>query len=110
MTFSYSQIARYLRCPRSYRYHYLDGWQEKETKAAMVFGRCFEKALAAFFLGQDSAAILFNEWSAHREKPLTFKAGENWDKYFHQGLRLLERFARDNRVRVSDPAHNLQLK
>src|SRR5271170_1616947 len=49
MIFSYTQIASYLRCPRSYRYRYLDGWREKETRAAMAFGRCFEKALAAYF-------------------------------------------------------------
>ena len=45
MILSHTQLARYLRCPRSYRYRYLDGWREKETRAAMVFGRCFEKAL-----------------------------------------------------------------
>jgi hypothetical protein len=65
MVFSYSQIAQYLRCPRSYRYRYLDGWQEKETRAAMVFGRCFEKALAASFLAQDCGVVLFEEWSLH---------------------------------------------
>jgi len=49
MIFSYTQIAQYLRCPRSYRHRYLDGWREKETRAAMAFGRCFEKALGAYF-------------------------------------------------------------
>ncbi len=49
MVYSYTQISQYLRCPRSYRYRYLDGWREKETRAAMVFGRCFEKALSAYF-------------------------------------------------------------
>ena len=46
MVYSYTQISQYLRCPRSYRYRYLDGWREKETRAAMVFGRCFENALS----------------------------------------------------------------
>jgi hypothetical protein len=46
MVYSYTQISQYLRCPRSYRYRYLDGWREKETRAAMAFGRCFENALA----------------------------------------------------------------
>ena len=50
MTFSHTQISQYLRCPRSYRYRYLDGWREKETRAAMAFGRCFEKALTAYFV------------------------------------------------------------
>ena len=45
MIYSYTQISQYLRCPRSYRYRYLDGWREKDTRAAMVFGRCFENAL-----------------------------------------------------------------
>jgi hypothetical protein len=110
MVFSYSQIAHYLRCPRSYRYRYLDGWQEKETRAAMIFGRCFEKALAASFLGQDCSASLFEEWSAYRDSGLGFKSGENWDRLYHQGIRLLELFARDNRIRVPDPVQNLQLK
>ena len=26
MTFSYTQVSQYLRCPRSYRYRYLDGF------------------------------------------------------------------------------------
>jgi PD-(D/E)XK nuclease superfamily len=39
MVYSYTQISQYLRCPRSYRYRYLDGWKEKETPAAMAFGR-----------------------------------------------------------------------
>ena len=38
MVYSYTQISQYLRCPRSYRYRYLDGWREKETRAAMAFG------------------------------------------------------------------------
>ena len=39
MTFSYTQIAQYLRCPRSYRYRYLDGWREKDNRASLLFGR-----------------------------------------------------------------------
>ena len=56
MTYSYTQISQYLRCPRSYRYRYLDGWREKETRAAMAFGRSFENALGAFFRGEDPGA------------------------------------------------------
>ena len=42
MTYSFTQISQYLRCPRQYRYRYLDGWREKEDKASMIFGRCPE--------------------------------------------------------------------
>ena len=67
VTFSYTQIAQYLRCPRSYRHRYLDGWREKDTRASLLFGRCFEKALAAFFSGEDSTAALFKEWAAYQD-------------------------------------------
>jgi len=110
MTYSFTQIANYLRCPRSYRYRYLDGWREKETRAAMIFGRCFENAIESVFKGGDCGATLFQEWSAFRDAPLEYKKGETWDRMLHQGMRLLERFAQDNRIQVPDPQRNLQIK
>jgi len=110
MTYSYTQISQYLRCPRSYRYRYLDGWREKDTRAAMIFGRCFEKALAAYFCQEDSAAALFKEWGAHRDAPLEYGKGESWDKLVHQGVHLLHLLAQDDRIRIPRPMQNLQLK
>jgi hypothetical protein len=110
MIYSHTQIALYLRCPRSYRYRYLDGWREKETRAAMVFGRCFEQALAAYFHGNDCTAALFKEWGAFRDTPFEYKKGETWDRLVHQGVHLLERFAQDNRVRIGCPESALQVK
>ena len=110
MTYSYTQLASYLRCPRSYRYRYLDGWREKETRAALAFGRCFEKALAAYFCGEDCGATLFKEWGAFRYAPFAYKKGETWDRMAHQGMHLLERFARENRIRIPHPQRDLQLK
>ena len=107
---SYTQISNYLRCPRSYRHRYLDGWREKDTRAAMIFGRCFEKALAALFRWEDPAATLFEEWGAFREASLEYKKGESWDRLVHQGVHLLERFAQGDRVRVRAPYKNLQIK
>ena len=110
MTFSHTQINQYLRCPRSYRYRYLDGWQEKETKASLLFGRCFERVLAAYFSGEDSAAALFKEWSFYREAKLQYSKGDSWDRMARQGVRLLEMFARDDRVQIRDPHADLQVK
>ena len=110
MVYSYSQISQYLRCPRSYRYRYLDGWQEKETRAAMVFGRCFESALGAYFRKEDCGAVLFKEWEAHRDTAFEYKKGETWDRLLHQGIHLLETFARHDRVRIHDPHNDLQIK
>src|SRR3989475_6127571 len=110
MAYSYTQISQYLRCPRSYRFRYLDGWREKETRAAMVFGRCFEKALHAYFCREDSAAVLFKEWGSFRETPFEYTKGDTWDRMVHQGVHLLERFAQDDRIRIRRPKQNLQVK
>ena len=110
MTFSYTQISQYLRCPRSYRYRYLDGWQEKDTRAAMVFGRCFETALGAYFERRDCTAVLFKEWEAFRDARFEYRKGESWDRLLHQGIHLLEKFVRDDRVAVRNPKENLQRK
>ena len=110
MIFSHTQISQYLRCPRSYRYRYLDGWQEKETRAAMAFGRSFERALAAYFSQEDCTAALFKEWGAYRNTPFEYKSGESWDRLVHQGVHLLERFAQDDRVKIDRPQQNLQVK
>jgi hypothetical protein len=57
MTYSYTQISQYLSCPRRYKHRYLDGWKEKDTRAAMLFGRAFEQAVAAYFKRQDASAV-----------------------------------------------------
>src|SRR6202163_169636 len=100
VTFSYTQIAQYLRCPRSYRHRYLDGWREKDSRAASIFGRCFEKALAALLSQEDSIAVLFKEWGNYRESSLEFGKGDDWERMLRQGVMLLEQFARDNRIRI----------
>jgi len=110
MIYSYTQLANYLRCPRSYRYRYLDGWREKDTRATMLFGRCFEKALEAYFYGDDCSAVLYREWGGYRDAALEYRKGETWDRLLYQGVRLLEHFAQDNRVHIPGPSENLQTK
>ena len=110
MTYSYTQISQYLTCPRRYRHRYLDGWKEKDSRAAMLFGRAFEQALAAFFRREDPATALFREWSAIREFPLQYSNGDSWDRMLHQGVQLLERFAQDDRIRIRQPRRNQQIK
>jgi hypothetical protein len=69
----------------------------------MVFGRCFENALGAYFRQEDSAAALFKEWGAFRDSSFEYKKGDSWDRVVHQGVHLLETFARDDRVRIHSP-------
>jgi hypothetical protein len=110
VVYSHTQISQYLRCPRSYRYRYLDGWREKDTRAAMVFGRCFETALGAYFRGGDCTAAFFKEWGVFREAEFEYRKGDSWDRLLHQGTHLLEKFVREDRIRVPRPKENLQLK
>jgi hypothetical protein len=110
MVYGYTQISQYLACPRKYRYRYLDGWKEKDTRAAMLFGRAFESALASYFRREDSAAVLFREWSAFRNGDLQFSKNDSWDRMMQQGIQLLDRFCQDGRVRISRPGRNLQIK
>ena len=110
MVYSYTQISQYLTCPRRYRHRYLDGWQEKDTRTAMLFGRAFERALAAFFLRQDAAAALFQEWKLYQDQKLEYSHGDTWDRMLEQGIQLLNRFCQEDRVRIRQPHRNLQIK
>jgi CRISPR/Cas system-associated exonuclease Cas4 (RecB family) len=110
MTYSYTQISQYLTCPRRYRHRYLDGWKEKDTRAAMLFGRAFERALGALFRREDPGAVLFSEWSACQSQDLHYSNRDSWDRMLRQGLMLLTRFCQDDRVRVYQPQRNLQIK
>jgi hypothetical protein len=110
MTYSFTQISQYLRCPRAYRFRYLDGWKERDTRASLLFGRAFEKALAAFFTGEDSSAALFKQWGAYQEGQVEYSKGDNWERMFRQGVQLLERLAQDDRIKIDQPRQNLQVK
>jgi len=110
VTFSYTQISQYLSCPRRYRHKYLDGWEERDSRASMLFGRAFEKALAAYFRREDPSVVLFQEWSAYRDKDLEYSKGDTWDQMLHQGFQLLDRFAQEDRVRIPRPRRNQQIK
>ena len=110
MTYSYTQISQYLGCPRRYRHRYLDGWQEKDTRAAMLFGRAFEQALAALFRREDPAAVLFERWGVYKDMGLTYSGNDTWDRMLHQGVQLLERFVQDGRVQIHQPHSHQQIR
>ena len=110
MTYSYTQISQYLTCPRRYRHRYLDGWKEKDIRPAMLFGRAFEQAVAAYFRRQDPAASLLSRVVRHQRNNLEYSKGDSWDRMLQQGVQLLERFAQDDRIRIRQPRRNQQVK
>lgn len=110
MAYSYTQISQYLLCPRRYRHRYIDGWKEKDTRAAMRFGRAFDSALGAYFRREDPGETLFREWSLCKNQGLQFSRHDTWDHMLGQGIMLLMRFCQDDRVHVPAPKGNLQVK
>jgi len=110
MTYSYSQISQYLTCPRRYRHRYLDGWQEKDLRAAMLFGRAFEQALAALFRHEDPVAVLFEQWTVFKKLEPQYAGHDTWDSMLQQGVQLLERFVQDGRVQISRPRSQQQIQ
>ena len=110
MNYSYTQISQYLTCPRRYRHRYLDGWQEKDVRAAMLFGRCFEQAVAALFRHEDPTAVLFERWAPCKNLELAYSGSDTWDHMFRQGIQLLERFTQDGRVQINQPHSHQQIR
>jgi len=110
MIYSYTQISQYLACPRRYRHRYIDGWKEKDTRAAMLFGRAFEVALGAYFRREDPGEVLFREWSACKNQNVQFSNNDTWDRMLERGIMLLIRFCQDDRVEVPQPQRHLQVK
>ena len=66
--------------------------------------------MAAFFAGEDSPAALFKEWGTYQQAQVEYSKGDNWERMFRQGVQLLERLAQDNRIRISQPHRNMQVK
>ena len=110
MTYSYTQISQYLTCPRRYRHRYLDGWKEKDTRAAMLFGRAFEQALGAFFAAKIPGRSCSPNGLPVRTKACTTPNGDSWDRMLRQGIMLLTRFCQDDRIQIHQPQRNLQIK
>jgi len=108
--YSYSQLSHYLACPKKYRYRYIDGWQERDTRAATIFGRVFEHALGALFRHEDPAAAFYDEWNLYRNVELDYSRGDTWERMAEQAVQLLEQFVRDERIVVPEPLRNLQVK
>jgi PD-(D/E)XK nuclease superfamily len=108
--YSYTQISQYLSCPRRYRHRYIDGWNQKDNRAAMLFGRAFELALGAYFRKEDPGEVLFHEWTLCKTQGLQFSNCDTWDRMLEQGIMLLTRFCQDDRVHVPEPRKDLQIK
>ena len=110
MTFSHTQISQYLRCPRSYRYRYLDGWQEKDIQSVAA-----ASAAASRRPWQPSSRAKTPEPCCSRSggptaRPTGISRGDDWERVLRQGIGCSRRLAQDNRIRIRQPQRNLQKK
>jgi hypothetical protein len=46
----------------------------------------------------------------YQDASLAYSKNDSWDRFYHQGVHLLERFGQDDRVRIERPKQNLQVK
>ena len=93
--YSYTQLATYLQCPLKYKYHYLEGWAEREDKASLIFGRVFQTAVEAQFLVDDSVRFFTEHWAQVKGVPLEYANSDSWEKMLDQGQQLLTQFRED---------------
>ena len=104
MIYSYTQISQYLTCPRRYRYRYLDGWKQKDTRAAMLFGRAFEQALGALFRREDPGAVpAFVNGRLPKTKTSSFRTETPGIGCCSKASCFSTRFCQDDRVRIRQP-------
>jgi len=75
---------------------YLDGWREKDNRPALLFGRCFEQALAAFFVERTAVRCCSMNGANTRTLSLNIPRGDSWERMFRQGIQLPERLAQDS--------------
>jgi putative RecB family exonuclease len=108
--YSYTQISNYLQCPLKYKYRYVDGWREKDDKANLIFGRVFQKAVEAHFLGVEAVEFFTFQWSSFKTAPLEYGNGDSWERMLEQGQDLLRRFRADQRIQIEDARRDLQVK
>src|SRR5258708_37349519 len=95
---SYTQLSTYLQCPLKYKYHYLDGWTERDDKANLAFGRVFQMAVESQFLVDDSVRFFTEHWAQFKDLPLDYSHTDSCEQMLEQGQQLLERFREDQRV------------
>lgn len=61
---SHSAIARYLKCPESYKLHYVDKLRPKVTSAALLFGSALDVALNSLLLNKgDHLDLFYQNWN-----------------------------------------------
>lgn len=93
---SYSAGVEFDHCPYKYWLHRVMGWREKDSKAALLFGRALEDAVQFYHetggkMGEEEFIRL---WSMCKDKPLVYTKREvNWDSLMRAGREMMRLYA-----------------
>jgi putative RecB family exonuclease len=102
--FSASAIGKYLRCPRAYRYRYVDHRIGESRSSSLVYGSAIHTALAAYFTAlrnidpepslEELCDVFRGAWAENLDDgpPVLFGDDEDADKLTDLGMRMLEVF------------------
>jgi RecB family exonuclease len=101
---SYSAISKYLLCPRSYRFRYIDHAKAETRSSALVFGSATHQALGHFYTAlrdnqpepsHDELSTVFRDYfktELDKEVPVIFGEKENAEGLIVTGIEMLRVF------------------
>ena len=95
---SYSGSTSFNFCPRKYYLERVQGWSEKQERAAMKFGIALEAGVTFWHQrGQDTAAAtseFMRLWGAHKDAPYIYsKPEKDWESLGLTGDELIRLYA-----------------
>jgi PD-(D/E)XK nuclease superfamily len=89
---SYSAGLEFDNCPYKYWLHRVQGWREKDTKAALLFGRALEDAVQFYHQtgGKMGEEEFIRLWLLCKDKELTYTKQEvDWDGLMRAGREMM---------------------
>ena len=83
------------KCPRKYYYKRVEGYQPRDERAALQYGKCVESALQFYHnsnftegAGVDEFKVLWWKFKDDTDITFTEKSG-NWEDHFRMGIEML---------------------
>lgn len=89
---SYSAGLEFDACAYKYWLHRVQGWKEKDNKAALLFGRALEDAIEFYHQtgGKMGEEEFIRLWSLVKDKELTYTKKEvNWESLMRAGREMM---------------------
>jgi hypothetical protein len=89
---SYSAGLEFDHCPFKYYLHRIAGWREKDSKAALLFGRALEDAIEFYHAtgGKAGEEEFIRLWVMVKDKELTYTKREvNWEGLMRAGREMM---------------------